>query len=369
MALRISPATSAAALSFASTTTAFSGRTTLLIEFLVALDAIKDLFEHVPVVFYAATTASIITLLGAWLQNRSESQRNMERLTHDAMQRDREREMALRREVYFRAAEAMAQAQEYLSGFASSEIAPQRQDAMIRGVGADLNKVHIVGSLPTVKAIVEANQFFVHAVADLSIKKLPLQQLVQEIEYEQRIIDSAAAQRDEALTTMKEMNRAGTDNRGLWEIQNRIFHDEQKDIDAALAKRERLQQTLAQRQLEFLRLCADAGLQFGKLVVKANLAIRRELELPLDAAEYLTLMQRSHDTLGREVEQFHQRIKHAVPTELTERATIAAKPEGLDGVAPAVARHHALRRLGALYHFARPEARARAAETRPRANA
>jgi hypothetical protein len=285
----------------------------LLIEIILALETIKAMLESVPVLFYAATSASFITLLGIGLQNRGESKRNIERLTHDALQRDREREMALRRDVYLRAAEAMAQAQEYLAGFANTEISGQQHESMIKGVGADLNKVHIVGSMPTVQAIVEANQFFVRAVADLSIRKLPVQQLAREIELEQTAVESAIARRDEALAGMKEMSRsAGTGSHArLWELQNRIFNDEQADIDDALARKEQLQEHFSQQQMELLRLSAQAGLEFGRLVTKANLAIRRELELPLDAEEYLNLMQTSYDTLSRQVDVFHQRIKQA----------------------------------------------------------
>lgn len=285
----------------------------MLIEIILALETIKALLESVPVLFYAATTASFITLLGIGLQNRAESIRNMARLTHDALQRDREREMALRRDVYLRAAEAMAQAQEYLAGFANTEISAQQHESMIKGVGSDLNKVHIVGSLATVQAIVEANQFFVSAVADLSIRKLPVQQLARETELEQTAIDSAIARRDEALAGMKEMSRStNTDGHArLWELQNRIFNDEQADIDAALTRKEELQGHFSQQQMELLRLSAQAGLEFGRLVTKANLAIRRELELPLEAEEYLSLMQTSYDTLSRQVDVFHQRIKQA----------------------------------------------------------
>lgn len=283
----------------------------MLIELLFALEAIKTLFEAIPVIFYAATSAACITLFGAWLQNRAESQRNLQRLQHDALQRDREREMTMRREVYLKAAEALAHAQENLAGFANLDISSQQHEVLIKGIGADLNKVHIVGSMQTVHAIVDANQFFTHAVSDLTIHRLPLQQLTREIAFEQLVIESASARRDEALASLKEMSGDGQHRSPLWEIQDRIFNEEQKEIEAAAAKIERLQQRLSQDQLAFLKRCAKAGLELGALVVKANVAIRRELELYVDAEEYLKLMRRSYDALGREVDAFHRKIEQA----------------------------------------------------------
>ena len=314
-------------------------------------ESLRLVLESIPAAVYAATTASTITLAGLWLQNRGESKRNIQRLHHDALQRDREREMTLRRDVYLKAAEAMAHAQEYLAGLANMDISPQQHEALIKGVGADLNKVHIVGSMPTVKAVVEANEFFAHAVSDLSICKLPIRQIAQEIEYEELIIDSAAARRDEALTQMKEMNRSGVNNPQLWEIQNKIFKDEQKDIDEAFAKKEQLQRDLMQHQMEFRKACAKSGLEVGKLVVNANLAIRRELELHVDTDEYLHLMQDSHDTLGREVDEYHKKIKQTEIPELSATLSIAGskKHKGVERRSCArVSSYHAQRLLFAI---------------------
>ncbi len=316
-------------------------------------ESLQVLLESIPTAVYAATTASTITLAGLWLQNRGESTRNIQRLNHDTLQRDREREMAMRREVYLKAAEAMAHAQEYLAGLANTNVSPQQHEAIIKGVGADLNKVHIVGSMQTVRAIVEANQFFAHAVSDLSIHKIPITRITQEIEFEQMIIGSASARRDEALANLKEMNRSGTNDSKLWDIQNKIFNDEQKDVDEAFAKKEQLQQQLAQHHMDFIKLCAKAGLELGKLVVKANLAIRRELELQLDANEYLHLMRQSHETLGREVDKFHQKMKQTAipefkPAEFTPDVSDLNNKGGHISPWPRVADHHALRRLRAL---------------------
>lgn len=278
-------------------------------DLVLQLESLWRAFEAVPAAVYAAMTASSITLIGLWLQNRGESQRNLQRLEHDAWQRDREREMTLRREVYLRAAESLAQAQEYLAGLSRMDDSSQQHEALIKGVGADLNKVHIVGSMATVQAVVEANQFFAHALSDLSVHQLPIAAIEREIVGEQAAVDSAIARRDEALAQLKEMTRTAKEDARAWDLHQRIFNDEQTDIDAALARKERLQRQLGKRRLEFHKRCAEAGLELGQRVVSANLAIRRELELDLDAGSYRELMQKAHDRIATVLEDFHARAK------------------------------------------------------------
>ena len=281
----------------------------MALDLVLQLESLWRALEAVPAAVYAAMTASSITLIGLWLQNRGESQRNLQRLEHDAWQRDREREMTLRREVYLCAAESLAQAQEYLAGLSRMDDSTQQHEALIKGVGADLNKVHIVGSMATVQAVVEANQFFAHALSELSVHKLPIAAIEREIVCEQEAVDSAIARRDEALAQLKEMTRTAKEDARAWDLHQRIFNDEQSDIDAALARKERLQRQLGKRRLDFHKRCAEAGLELGKRVVSANLAIRRELELDLDAGSYRELMQKAHDRIATVLDDFHARAK------------------------------------------------------------
>ncbi len=269
------------------------------------LESAYRLLQSVPAIFYAITTGSTITLAGLYMQNRSESERNTERLRHDALMRDREREMTLRREVYLACAEALAHAQEYLAAFARD--ADGQYEALVKGIGADLNKVHIVGSLATVQAIVSANEFFVRSVADLSLARLPVKKLREEIKAEEQFVERASVRRDEALACMRDMDRAGTANSAFWAVQNQVLVETQAAIEAAAERVRVCKADLAVQESALLRQSAKAGMAFGALVVKANVAIRHELELPLDADAYLDLMARSQEVLARHVDQFHAR--------------------------------------------------------------
>ncbi len=269
------------------------------------LESAYRLLESIPAIFYAITTGSTITLAGLYMQNRSESERNTERLRHDALMRDREREMTLKREVYLRCADALAHAQEYLVAFAHNT--DERQEALVQGIGADLNKVHIVGSLATVQAIVAANEFFVRGVADLSLVRLPVRTLREEIRAEEQFLERASARRDEALARMHEMDEAGTADSAFWAVQRQVLTETQAAIEASAGRVRAGKADLAAKEAHLMRESAKAGMAFGALVVKANVAIRYELELPLDTAAYLDLMARSRAVLARHVDQFHER--------------------------------------------------------------
>lgn len=270
------------------------------------LESVFMIFKSVPAIFYAITTGSTITLAGLYMQNRSESERNTARLRHDALMRDREREMMLKRDVYLRSAEALAHAQEYLATFARGGLDIEQHEALIKGIGADLNKVHIVGSLPTVQTIVTANEFFVHAVADLGMARLPVKRLRDAIQDEEHLIEAAAGRREEALAHLREMDRSHATGTAFWTVQNQVLGEAQSAAESAFERLRQLKTDLSIQESTLLKRSASASIAFGALVVKANLAIRRELELPLDADAYLGLMERSQEVISRDVDNFHE---------------------------------------------------------------
>ncbi len=309
------------------------------------LGSVFALLKSVPAIFYAITTGSTITLSGLYMQNRSESERNSQRLRHDAAMRDRERDMALRRDVYLQSAEALAHAQEYLAAYAREELPVEQHEALIKGIGGDLNKVHIVGSLPTIEAIVRANEFFVHSIADLAVERLPLRHLREDIKAEEMLLEAAGGRRDEALAQLREMDRVQATESAFWAVQNQVLGDAQGTVEEAITRLRDLKQDLAVREAQHLRHAVDASMAFGTLVVRANLAIRRELEMPLDDSAYLGLMERSQETLARDVDHFH------------EHALAASRQEEPAGKVSA--------RLAFLRWLERPQAPALAAQAPP----
>jgi hypothetical protein len=102
------------------------------------------------------------------------------------------------------------------------------------------------------------------------------------------------------------MDRAQTTDSAFWGIQDQMLTEAQSAIEGAVDRVRALKEELAGREAVLLPNGADAGIAFGALVVRANLMIRRELELPLDAEAYLGLMERSQESLARDVDNFHE---------------------------------------------------------------
>ena len=107
----------------------------------------------IPDVVWAALLASLLTLSGVLLANRDSRMRQIAELKHDVSQRNREREMALRRDVYLRAAEVISRAQNMLMRLTDLSVSDQDFSASFCRDSSAMAQVQVVGTNNTVQAI------------------------------------------------------------------------------------------------------------------------------------------------------------------------------------------------------------------------
>ena len=149
-----------------------------------------DLINLVPNVIWAAIIASVLTLTGVIATNINNNSRLMKQLEHEGAQRDKEREIDLRREVYLGASEAIAEAHEKIIQIPNLKPQDIQDHFSNLKLSAALNKVHIVASERTVSAISSFGEQFAKSLFNLMTQKLTMQMLEDETNELQKNIDS-----------------------------------------------------------------------------------------------------------------------------------------------------------------------------------
>jgi hypothetical protein len=105
------------------------------------IQIVFDLINLVPNVIWAAIIASVLTLAGVLTTNRNNNSRLTKQLEHEGAQRDKEREIDLRREVYLGAAEAIAEAHGKIVQIPNFELQNIQDQFSNLKLSAALNKV------------------------------------------------------------------------------------------------------------------------------------------------------------------------------------------------------------------------------------
>ncbi|MBU1130453.1 hypothetical protein KKE45_04005, partial [Patescibacteria group bacterium] len=113
------------------------------------------MFLNIPDVVWAAIIASVITLTGVYLTNRGSFNRLIKQLDHESYQKDRDRNMELRRQVYLDAAEAITGNHLVLAKISILDVSDSDLSNQFSKSAAIISKVYAIGSAKTVKTVSE----------------------------------------------------------------------------------------------------------------------------------------------------------------------------------------------------------------------
>lgn len=238
-------------------------------------------------------TGSVITLFGVWLQSRSEAKRLRLQLEHDAKQREKERQMDLRREVFLGAAEALGKQVEYINLFSKTDFDYWKDQEILRGSPGAANKVHLIASNETIEAYAQAYQVVLEATPTLTKMRFEIEEVKTAIKGEGDLIAFLLAQRDETLLSIKALAPSAGQAQAVYETLNRQFTGLQERIDKAYKKQVELQSYLAQLLMKISGECFAVQNAFGKKLIELNLAARREVDLPIDEGRYREFTERT----------------------------------------------------------------------------
>ena len=242
--------------------------------------------SYVPETVWAAISASLLTLGGVLLSNRSQHRRFLRQLDHEARQRDREREMTLRTDVYLRAAEATAILQSIPGSLADLNTNIGEINRRLSETYTAIHRVYLTGDDRTLQAMMTYFNEFMDAHTRLAARRLALVGQPEAIARLQRQVDESAAERSQGVSLMREWNlRRDTDQHGWAQLQGAI-DDEKQRSEAWRQEADALLRQQHAAELEFMQECHAEGVRVGHHLIPPLRAVRGELELPFDAAEF-----------------------------------------------------------------------------------
>lgn len=222
-------------------------------------------------------------------------------LFYNFMVQTRDRRIALRKEVYLQAAEAMAGFQESLANFADPNVPPDRHKEMLKGVAAAINKIHVAGEIETIRRFEAAGQFFFEQVMKLQRTRFQLglhdSKMGELSEYIDRVKNSLSG----LQTIMQGLQREEPtpENVRQWHATMEVYQRGEARLEEVEAERSRQIDERLRIQLQLIDEALKATTEFRTYVAQANLALRHELKLPLPEKEYMGIIDRGLQSIHK----------------------------------------------------------------------
>ncbi len=205
-------------------------------------------------------------------------------LWHDRAVRRKEREFGARRDIYLQAVEAIAAAQGVLFNFGRLDLSQQDLMSSFQGYPGWINKVHAVASLSTIDAFRKLGDYFVAAAFDLVKLRFELERLDSQVKNLEERRDQLS--RFQAYLLAVARGTASHPPSGLPDLGAAMLTT-RAELDKALGEFDHLIEERLHLHVRLVRLCARHGGGFPTVAAPVTLAIRRELEIPIDETSYL----------------------------------------------------------------------------------
>jgi len=251
------------------------------------LESAISLFTSIPDVVWAAIIASVLTFLGVTLSNKANRKCLLLQLNYAAQEKDKEREMQLRRDVYIEAAEAVAEAIRDIQLLPNRIIYSNNFEICNKLLPA-LAKVHMVGTFDTIKKTTQFMEKFNQST-------LPIVPEITKFAVLKREITTLNGISESQISTLKEINKnfeqMDSSNKQLSiDIYKKTFNNMKTKHDATIVSIAEKEAQLKALHAKLLSMCLKAGNYLQKESLHIILSIRKELNLEIDSAEYLSKM-------------------------------------------------------------------------------
>ncbi|RFA29982.1 hypothetical protein CAI21_09225 [Alkalilimnicola ehrlichii] len=263
-----------------------------------------------------------ITLLLVAMVSIRWSLRARQILAEENRARDAEqRSQQLKRDVFLPAAEAMARAQDFLGKFPGKNWTKEEGSVVVDYLNGALGKVNVVGGEHAIRTTMAVATEFSMGYMTLTTRQRPIWDLEQEVEGVDSKISHMAYERDQLLAQITRVAGEGMQEQGIWNDLNLRFDRLQRQITGALDERTRMMRERNRLKHELALEAAKSSLKLAKLTIPAYLAIRDELDSPIDDDEYRILAHSSIDELEEAVRRLSTKNTPAAAKKSSEHAT------------------------------------------------
>ena len=279
------------------------------------LEALANFFSQMPETSKAAVVASLVTflgtlaatiaaLVGVYVTHQGHERRFKAQLQSEKDKSKVDREMALRKEVYLGAAEAIVAGLGVIARHADLSVPQEELAKEFTEKRGAIAKVHLIGGEETLNAVAAFSVELGAAILKLSLGRYPLLQIRSRLKILENQIQAFGQERDRMVQLMKELNFAGNAEAHRWSFVQNTFEFEQKRVNEAIEEQKALNAKLRAQWVPYTAICYDTSARVSRLLVPAVKAVRAELGLPFDAASYQVLVEESMQKQDQALKEF-----------------------------------------------------------------
>lgn len=242
--------------------------------------------RSIPDVIWSGLIASVLTLSGVMISNRSNTHRLRIQLQHDSAEKTKERTAILRREVYLSAAEELTKANSHLASLAQSDLAKTNAANGLQGFFAAAAKLQLVAEPKTALLVNQLVASYGELLLRLIARLLPLQNVRTDIAINDDQYNKTQNEVTRVLAEMARFNETAQVNDSAFNALQRAFNAYQEQSQMYAAQRVTAWVKFKHLNGEFCRQLLTDMRIVGKQQIPVLIEMRRDLGLTAELGAF-----------------------------------------------------------------------------------
>jgi hypothetical protein len=255
-----------------------------------------------PYLIWAALLGSGLTLIGVLLSNWSSGKQLRKQLTHDSQEKQKDRILSLRKEVYLNATEQLAKVNSHLGRLPKLDPTKHDLDAELSEFVAASSKLRLVCQPATAAVADELTTMYGEIFVRLLAKAYPIQNINTDIRICTDFYERCNAEAERTLAEMKHQNETGRPDPVHFAALQTSCQSAQQDAKRYAEERSGLygQHKVALRKYTIAMLTEVRAV--AALQVDLTAAVRAELDLETDVAELKTKLKANLERMDKSIQ-------------------------------------------------------------------
>jgi hypothetical protein len=240
--------------------------------------------KSIPDVIWSGLIASMLTLGGVLISNRSNTDRLIRQLEHDANEKAKDRTATLRREVYLRTAEELVKANAHLAGLPQLDIAKINLGDGLLGFFSAATRLQLIAEPKTALLVNQLASEYGELVFKLMTHLLPVSRAKSDIQIADDLYSKAQTEVTRILSEQNKLIESGRPDPQPFQALDTSFKFHQSQAVKYANDRSDAWARFNQNNLIFQRFLLNELRGIGSKQIPVMIEIRRDLGLTGDLA-------------------------------------------------------------------------------------
>ena len=270
---------------------------------------IAQFFQNVPDVIWSGIIASVLTLSGVLISNRSNTTRLTLQLTHDREEKAKERTSGMRREVYLKATEELVKLNAFLGSLLQQDITKSNLGEGFVGFQSASARLQLVAEPKTTLLAMRLSSAYGELFIELMQHLMVLGKAKSDIQIADDLYIKANNEVQRVLSAMSQQNETGKPDQQVFDALQRSFAFGQEQTSKYSAARSEGWESFKMGNGAFVRHLLSRLRDIAPQQMKLMVEIRRDLALLGDLSEVEAEMHKQLVRMEEKLNQFLQSVE------------------------------------------------------------